>query len=71
MLRLFGPTLLTLSLAFPSASFALGLGDIHVESTLHQTLVARIDLVGAANEDLPRLTAGIANDLVRLCIDSA
>jgi FimV-like protein len=62
MLRLFGPTLLTLSLAFPSASFALGLGDIHVESTLHQTLVARIDLVGAASEDLPRLTAGIASD---------
>jgi pilus assembly protein FimV len=62
MLRLFGPTLLTLSLAFPSASFALGLGDIHVESSLHQTLVARIDLVGATNEDLPRLTAGIASE---------
>jgi pilus assembly protein FimV len=61
MLRLFGPTLLTLSLV-PSASLALGLGDIHVESALHQTLVARIDLVGAANEDLTRLTAGIATD---------
>ena len=61
MLRLFGPTLLTLSLV-PSASLALGLGDIHVESALHQTLVARIDLVGTANEDLARLTAGIAND---------
>lgn len=62
MLRLFGLTLLSLSLAFPAASLALGLGDIHVQSTLHQTLVARIDLVGTANEDLARLTAGIANE---------
>src|SRR5882724_991425 len=62
MLRLSGPTLLTLSLAFPGVSLALGLGDIHVESTLHQTLVAQIDLVGATNEDLARLKAGIANE---------
>jgi pilus assembly protein FimV len=62
MLRLLGHTLLTLSVALPGASWALGLGDIHVNSALHQRLVAQIDLVGATNEELPKLNGGIAND---------
>jgi pilus assembly protein FimV len=62
MLRSFGPTLLTPILALPSASLALGLGDIHVESALHQPLVAQIDLVGATSDDLARLNGGIANE---------
>ncbi len=62
MLRLLGPTLLTLSLAVPTASLALGLGDIHVESALHQPLVAQIELVGATSDELGRLSAAIASD---------
>ena len=55
------PILLTLSVAFPSAALALGLGDLHVESALHQAFVAHIDLVDASPEDLARLSAGIAD----------
>jgi pilus assembly protein FimV len=62
MQRLLGLTLLTLSLAVPTASLALGLGDIHVESALHQPLVAQIELVGATNDELGRLSAAIASD---------
>jgi pilus assembly protein FimV len=62
MLRLVGLTLLTLCLAVPTASRALGLGDIHVESALHQALVAQIELVGASDDELGRLKAAIAND---------
>src|SRR5882724_5979435 len=62
MLRLLGPTFLTLSLAVPSVSLAVGLGDIHVESTLHQAFVAHIDLVGANDDELARLSARIADD---------
>jgi pilus assembly protein FimV len=62
MLRSLGPTLLTPILALPSASLALGLGDIHVESALHQPLVAQIDLIGATSDDLARLNGGIASD---------
>ena len=62
MLRLLGPTLLTLSLAVPSASLALGLGEIRVDSTLHQPLVGQIELVGATHEDLGRLSAEIASE---------
>ena len=62
MLRLSGPTLLTLSLAMPSASLALGLGDIRVDSALHQPLVGQIELLGATHEELGRLSAAIASE---------
>lgn len=62
MLRLLRPTLLTLALAVPAASYALGLGDIHVESALHQPLVAQIELVGAVDDDLGRVRAALASD---------
>jgi len=62
MLRSLSLTLLTLSLALPGASSALGLGDIHVSSALHQRLVAQIDLVGATQDELPKLSGGIANE---------
>jgi pilus assembly protein FimV len=61
MSRFLAPTLLVMSLALPGASFALGLGDIHVESTLHQPLAAQIDLVVAPEDDLASLSAGIAD----------
>lgn len=62
MQRLLGLTFLTLSLAVPPASLALGLGDIRVESALHQPLVAQIELVGAIDDELGRLSATIASD---------
>jgi len=62
MLRLLRPTLITFALAVPTASYALGLGDIHVESALHQPLIAQIELVGAVDEELGRLSASLASD---------
>lgn len=62
MLRLSSPTLLTLSLAIPSASLALGLGDIRVDSALHQPFVGQIELVGATHDELGRLSAEIASE---------
>ena len=50
-----------MSLVLPSAALALGLGDIHVKSALHEPLAAEIDLVGATDNDLAALTAGIAD----------
>lgn len=62
MQRLSSSIRLALGLAFPGAAFALGLGDIHVESALYQPLAAQIDLMGVSDEDLARLTAAIADD---------
>jgi pilus assembly protein FimV len=62
MLRLSGYKLLLLGLVLPGASFALGLGDIHVESTLHQPLAAEIEIVGATPENSAGLTATIADE---------
>jgi pilus assembly protein FimV len=59
MLRFSAPTLLVMSLGLPGASLALGLGDIRVESTLHQPLAAQIDLIAATHADLASLSAGI------------
>src|SRR5438270_11925781 len=55
------PTLLGMTLVLPSAALAFGLGDIHVKSALHEPLAAEIDLVGATDDDLAALTAGIAD----------
>ncbi len=59
MSRIPASALLTLSLALPGASLALGLGDIHVESTLRQPLIAQIELVDATHDDLASLSAAI------------
>ena len=49
-----------LALLSPVASFALGLGDIHLKSSLNAPLDAEIDLVGANADDLAGLKAGLA-----------
>ena len=61
MLRRSGYKLL-LGLALPSVSFALGLGDIHVESALHQPLAAQIEIVGVTAENSAGLRAEIADE---------
>ena len=43
--------IITLGLLSPGAALALGLGDIHVESALHQPLAAQIEIVGAGPEN--------------------
>ena len=62
MLRLLRPTLITLTLGVPTASYSLGLGDIHVGSALHEPLVAQIELVGVMDDELGRLSASLASD---------
>ena len=47
--------IMILGLLSPSAALALGLGDIHVESALHQPLAAQIEIVGATGENSSRL----------------
>jgi pilus assembly protein FimV len=49
-----------LALLSPMASFALGLGDIHLKSSLNAPLDAEIDLLGASPEDLAGLKANLA-----------
>ena len=57
--RNFWPAVM-LALLSPVASFALGLGDIHLKSSLNAPLDAEIDLVGASADDLAGLKAGLA-----------
>jgi pilus assembly protein FimV len=52
---------LVLLLLCPPAAFALGLGDIHLLSSLNAPLNAEIELVGATPEDLATLHASVAN----------
>jgi pilus assembly protein FimV len=52
--------LLMSALLSPNALFALGLGEIHLNSALNQPFDADIDLVSAADEDLSALRASIA-----------
>ena len=58
--RKFCPAVL-LALLSPMASFALGLGDIHLKSSLNAPLDAEIDLLGASAEDLAGLKASLAD----------
>jgi pilus assembly protein FimV len=51
---------LALLLLSPPAAFALGLGDIHLQSSLNAPLNAEVELVGATPEDLASLHAAIA-----------
>jgi len=53
--------IITLGLLSPGAALALGLGDIHVESALHQPLAAQIEIVGAGPENSAGLSATIAD----------
>ncbi len=52
--------LLLLALLSPTVALALGLGDIHLKSTLDAPLDADIDLVDAEAEDLSTLKASLA-----------
>jgi FimV-like protein len=54
-------SLVPLVLVVPTAGFAIGLGDIQVESALNEPLAARIEIVGATPEDLQDLNAAIAD----------
>ena len=53
-------TAVMVALLSPVASLALGLGDIHLKSSLNAPLDAQIDLVGASSEDLAGLKASLA-----------
>ena len=53
--------LLMSALMSPNALFALGLGEIHLNSALNQPFDADIDLVSAADEDLSALRASLAS----------
>ena len=54
--------LLMSALMSPSALFALGLGEIHLNSALNQPFDADIELVSATQEDLGALRAALANN---------
>ena len=53
--------LLLSALMSPGALYALGLGEIHLNSALNQPFDADIDLVSATQEDLGALRASLAN----------
>ena len=52
--------LLTTSLTWSSLSWALGLGEIHLNSALNEPLNAEIDLLAATPDELPALRATLA-----------
>src|SRR5215472_5753272 len=51
---------LALLLALPSAAFALGLGDIHLNSALNSPLDAEIEITDVAPDEVPTLKATLA-----------
>jgi pilus assembly protein FimV len=55
------PLMLMMALSLPGVGHALGLGEIHVNSSLNEPLMAEIDIVGATASDLAGLTARVAN----------
>src|SRR5580698_7567119 len=55
------PLVLMMALSVPGAAHALGLGDIHVDSSLNERLAAEIDIVGATPLELTELKASLAN----------
>ena len=59
MLRPSAIKILILGLLLPGAALALGLGDIHVDSTLNQPLAAQIEIVGASPDTSVGLSATI------------
>ena len=54
--------LLMSALMSPSALYALGLGEIKLNSALNQPFDAEIELVSAAQEDLGALRASLASN---------
>ena len=52
---------LLLALLSPTATMALGLGDIHLKSSLNAPLDADIDVVGASADELSGLKAALAS----------
>jgi pilus assembly protein FimV len=52
--------LLSLSFLWPSMSWALGLGEIHLNSSLNQPMNAEIDLIAASPDELIALRATLA-----------
>ena len=54
------PLLLMLAMGLPTASRAIGLGDIRVDSALNEPLSAQIDIIGANRDELISLTAKVA-----------
>lgn len=59
MLRPSAFKILILGPLLPGVALALGLGDIQVESALHQPLAAQIEIVGATPDTAARLSATI------------
>jgi pilus assembly protein FimV len=53
--------LLASSLPWPSASWALGLGEIHLNSALNEPMNAEIDLLAATPDDMAALRANLAS----------
>ncbi|HVN41944.1 MAG TPA: hypothetical protein VMT50_04110, partial [Steroidobacteraceae bacterium] len=54
--------LLMSALMSPGTLYALGLGEIHLNSALNQPFDADIELVSAAQEDLSSLRAALASN---------
>ncbi len=54
------PLLLMLAMGLPTASRAIGLGEIRVDSALNEPLSAQIDIIGANRDELISLTAKVA-----------
>jgi pilus assembly protein FimV len=55
------PRLLVLALSLPEMSHALGLGTLHIESSLNEPLSAQIDIIGATPEELQAIRASVAS----------
>ncbi len=53
--------LLSPTFLWPSASWALGLGEIHLNSALNEPMKAEIDLIAATPDELTALRAALAN----------
>src|ERR1700728_4772798 len=53
--------LLSLSFLWSNSSWALGLGEIHLNSALNEPLNAEIDLIAAAPDELAALRATLAS----------
>jgi pilus assembly protein FimV len=53
--------LLACSFLWPSSSWALGLGEIHLNSALNEPMNAEIDLISASPEELTALRATLAS----------
>src|SRR5271170_1351719 len=53
--------LLSPALLWPSSSWALGLGEIHLNSALNEPMNAEIDLIAAAPDELTALRATLAS----------